>query len=159
MRRRSSSSRHSAGGERSWTERSRVLERARPSLVTQPGCCTTHKVSPVDLTALFAEERGMKVDVTEGDVGEMVTSRKDRALDWHGSLWKGSGEEDHIMLDIRATEDLCNQGIAATDDSPKYSYSADNSPKYSYSADDSPKYSYSADDSPNLSRLWGQCWL
>ena len=40
----------------------------------------------MDLTALFAEERGMKVDVTEGDVGEMVTSRKDRALDWHGSL-------------------------------------------------------------------------
>uniref|UniRef100_A0A8C8MGQ8 alanine--tRNA ligase n=1 Tax=Oncorhynchus tshawytscha TaxID=74940 RepID=A0A8C8MGQ8_ONCTS len=85
----------------------------------------------LDLTALFAEERGMMVEVTEGDVGEMVTSRKDRALDWHGG--KGSGEEDHIMLDIYATEDLCNQGIAATDDSPKYSYSADDSPKYSYS--------------------------
>ena len=34
------------------------------------------------------------------------------------------------MLDIYATEDVCNQGIAATDDSPKYSYSADDSGKY-----------------------------
>jgi hypothetical protein len=42
---------------------------------------------------------------------------------------KVSVEEDHIMLDIYATEDLCNQGIAATDDSPKYSYSAGDSPK------------------------------
>lgn len=34
------------------------------------------------------------------------------------------------MLDIYVIEDLRNKGIAATDDSPKYSYSADNSGKY-----------------------------
>lgn len=34
------------------------------------------------------------------------------------------------MLDIYAIEDLRNKGIAATDDTLKYSYSADDSGKY-----------------------------
>uniref|UniRef100_A0A8C7QV03 Alanine--tRNA ligase n=1 Tax=Oncorhynchus mykiss TaxID=8022 RepID=A0A8C7QV03_ONCMY len=77
---------------------------------------------PLDLTALIAEERGMMVDVAAFEEEKKAAQVK--------SQGKGSGDEDHIMLDIYAIEDLRNKGIAATDDVLKYSYSADDSGKY-----------------------------
>uniref|UniRef100_A0A673Y7T1 Alanine--tRNA ligase n=2 Tax=Salmo trutta TaxID=8032 RepID=A0A673Y7T1_SALTR len=74
---------------------------------------------PLDLTALIAEERGMMVDVAAFEEEKKAAQVK--------SQGKGSGDEDHIMLDIYAIEDLRNKGIAATDDALKYSYSADDS--------------------------------
>lgn len=46
------------------------------------------------------------------------------------SQGKGAGDEDHIMLDIYAIEELRNKNIPATDDSPKYKYTADEDGKY-----------------------------
>uniref|UniRef100_A0A8C7QX50 Alanine--tRNA ligase n=1 Tax=Oncorhynchus mykiss TaxID=8022 RepID=A0A8C7QX50_ONCMY len=77
---------------------------------------------PLDLTALIAEERGMMVDVAAFEEEKKAAQVR--------SQGKGSGDEDHIMLDIYAIEDLRNKGIAATDDVLKYSYSADDSGKY-----------------------------
>ncbi|KAG8144042.1 hypothetical protein E2320_001166 [Naja naja] len=54
---------------------------------------------PVDLTGLIAEEKGLK--------------------------GKGGGDEDFIMLDIYAIEDLRARGLEPTDDSPKYNYRSD----------------------------------
>ncbi|PIO27846.1 hypothetical protein AB205_0056580, partial [Aquarana catesbeiana] len=38
------------------------------------------------------------------------------------SQGKGAGDEDFLMLDIYAIEELRSQGLAPTDDSPKYNY-------------------------------------
>lgn len=46
------------------------------------------------------------------------------------SQGKGSGNEDHIMLDIYAIEELRNKGVPATDDSPKYRYTSDDNGNY-----------------------------
>lgn len=46
------------------------------------------------------------------------------------SQGKGAGDQDHIMLDIYAIEELRNKNIAATDDSPKYGYVSDQDGKY-----------------------------
>lgn len=46
------------------------------------------------------------------------------------SQGKGAGDEDHIMLDIYAIEELRNKSIPATDDSPKYKYTSDDNGSY-----------------------------
>uniref|UniRef100_A0A673NJ38 Alanine--tRNA ligase n=1 Tax=Sinocyclocheilus rhinocerous TaxID=307959 RepID=A0A673NJ38_9TELE len=48
------------------------------------------------------------------------------------SQGKGSGDEDHIMLDIYAIEELRNNGVAATDDNPKYKYTSDDNGNYEF---------------------------
>uniref|UniRef100_A0A6Q2XKS2 Alanine--tRNA ligase n=1 Tax=Esox lucius TaxID=8010 RepID=A0A6Q2XKS2_ESOLU len=72
---------------------------------------------PLDLTALIAEERGLVVDVAAFEEEKKAAQIK--------SQGKGSGDADHIMLDIYAIEDLRNKDIAATDDTPKYNYKTD----------------------------------
>ncbi|KAL0968180.1 hypothetical protein UPYG_G00263420 [Umbra pygmaea] len=79
---------------------------------------------PLDLTALIAEERGLTVDVAAFEEEKKAAQIK--------SQGKGSGDVDHIMLDIYAIDDLRNKGIAATDDSPKYKYNADDTGKYEF---------------------------
>uniref|UniRef100_A0A673NBG7 Alanine--tRNA ligase n=1 Tax=Sinocyclocheilus rhinocerous TaxID=307959 RepID=A0A673NBG7_9TELE len=75
---------------------------------------------PLDLTALIAEERGMGVDMQAFE-DEKKTAQG-----------KGSGDEDHIMLDIYAIEELRNNGVAATDDNPKYKYTSDDNGNYEF---------------------------
>lgn len=77
---------------------------------------------PLDLTALIAEERGLGVDM-EGFEEEKKAAQL-------RSQGKGSGEEDHIMLDIYSIEELRNKGVPATDDLPKYRYAAENNGAY-----------------------------
>ncbi|XP_053126698.1 alanine--tRNA ligase, cytoplasmic [Hemicordylus capensis] len=79
---------------------------------------------PVDLTGLIAEEKGLKVDM-EGFEEE----RKSAQLKSQG---KGGGDEDLIMLDIYAIEELRSKGLEVTDDSLKYSYTSDPSGTYAF---------------------------
>nr|XP_028596219.1 alanine--tRNA ligase, cytoplasmic [Podarcis muralis] len=81
---------------------------------------------PVDLTGLIAEEKGLKVDM-EGFEEE----RKSAQLKSQG---KGGGDEDLIMLDIYAIEELRSRGLEATDDSLKYNYTSDSSGSYEFSS-------------------------
>jgi hypothetical protein len=46
------------------------------------------------------------------------------------SQGKGSGDADHLMLDIYAIEELRTKNVPATDDTPKYKYSSDDQGKY-----------------------------
>uniref|UniRef100_A0A672NXK5 Alanine--tRNA ligase n=1 Tax=Sinocyclocheilus grahami TaxID=75366 RepID=A0A672NXK5_SINGR len=48
------------------------------------------------------------------------------------SQGKGSGDEDHIMLDIYAIEELRNKGVTATDDSLKYKYTSNENGNYEF---------------------------
>uniref|UniRef100_A0A671VCU9 alanine--tRNA ligase n=1 Tax=Sparus aurata TaxID=8175 RepID=A0A671VCU9_SPAAU len=73
---------------------------------------------PLDLTSLIAEEKGMAVDLA--------------AFEEEKKAAQGAGDEDHIMLDIYAIEELRNINIPATDDSPKYKYTADEDGKYEF---------------------------
>uniref|UniRef100_A0A672P3N9 Alanine--tRNA ligase n=1 Tax=Sinocyclocheilus grahami TaxID=75366 RepID=A0A672P3N9_SINGR len=77
---------------------------------------------PLDLTALIAEERGMGVDM-------QAFEDEKKALKSQG---KGSGDEDHIMLDIYAIEELRNKGVTATDDSLKYKYTSNENGNYEF---------------------------
>uniref|UniRef100_A0A8C0YJ62 Alanine--tRNA ligase n=1 Tax=Cyprinus carpio carpio TaxID=630221 RepID=A0A8C0YJ62_CYPCA len=79
---------------------------------------------PLDLTALIAEERGMGVDMQAFEDEKKAAQLK--------SQGKGSGDEEHIMLDIYAIEELRNNGVAATDDSPKYKYTSDDNGNYEF---------------------------
>lgn len=79
---------------------------------------------PLDLTALIAEERGMAVDLDGFEEEKRAAQLK--------SQGKGAGDEDHIMLDIYAIEELRTKGLPPTDDSPKYKYQADSSGNYEY---------------------------
>ncbi|XP_073327601.1 alanine--tRNA ligase, cytoplasmic [Pagrus major] len=79
---------------------------------------------PLDLTSLIAEEKGMAVDLAAFEEEKKAAQLK--------SQGKGAGDEDHIMLDIYAIEDLRNKNIPATDDSPKYKYTADGDGKYEF---------------------------
>ncbi|KAK7152060.1 hypothetical protein R3I94_008408 [Phoxinus phoxinus] len=79
---------------------------------------------PLDLTALIAEERGMGVDRQAFEEEKKAAQLK--------SQGKGSGDEDHIMLDIYAIEELRNKSVAATDDSPKYKYTSDDNGNYEF---------------------------
>ncbi|KAM4720737.1 alanine--tRNA ligase, cytoplasmic [Rhinophrynus dorsalis] len=71
---------------------------------------------PVDLTGLIAEERGLTVD--------MESFEEERKAAQLKSQGKGSGDEDLLMLDIYAIEELRSRGLEPTDDSPKYNYTS-----------------------------------
>ncbi|KAJ8281193.1 hypothetical protein GJAV_G00064570 [Gymnothorax javanicus] len=77
---------------------------------------------PLDLTALIAEERGLGVDKDGFEEEKKAAQLR--------SQGKGSGEEDHIMLDIYSIEELRNKGVPATNDLPKYRYTAENNGNY-----------------------------
>ncbi|CAL8357484.1 unnamed protein product [Lota lota] len=77
---------------------------------------------PLDLTALIAEERGMGIDLASFEEEKKAAQLK--------SQGKGSGDADHIMLDIYAIEELRTKNVPATDDAPKYKYSSDDSGNY-----------------------------
>ncbi|XP_074055495.1 alanine--tRNA ligase, cytoplasmic [Macrotis lagotis] len=79
---------------------------------------------PVDLTGLIAEEKGMVVD--------MNGFEEERKLAQLKSQGKGTGGEDHIMLDIYAIEELRVKGLEVTDDSLKYNYKSDSSGTYEF---------------------------
>ncbi|XP_039618774.1 alanine--tRNA ligase, cytoplasmic [Polypterus senegalus] len=77
---------------------------------------------PLDLTSLIAEERGMKIDLDGFEEEKKAAQLK--------SQGKGTGDDDHIMLDIYAIEELRSKDFQPTDDSPKYSYRVDGSGNY-----------------------------
>uniref|UniRef100_UPI0037E8FDAE alanine--tRNA ligase, cytoplasmic n=1 Tax=Semicossyphus pulcher TaxID=241346 RepID=UPI0037E8FDAE len=79
---------------------------------------------PLDLTSLIAEEKGMVVDLAAFEEEKKAAQLK--------SQGKGAGDEDHIMLDIYAIEELRNKQIPATDDSPKYKYTSDQNGHYNF---------------------------
>ncbi|KAG8562405.1 hypothetical protein GDO81_015665 [Engystomops pustulosus] len=79
---------------------------------------------PVDLTGLIAEERGLKVD--------MESFEEERKAAQLKSQGKGSGDEDLLMLDIYAIEELRSRGLEPTDDSPKYNYSSNSEGIYEF---------------------------
>ncbi|XP_058244042.1 alanine--tRNA ligase, cytoplasmic-like isoform X1 [Hemibagrus wyckioides] len=79
---------------------------------------------PLDLTVLIAEEKGMGVDLAAFEEEKKAAQLK--------SQGKGAGDEDHIMLDIYAIEELRNKGIPATDDAPKYRYTSDDNGNYEF---------------------------
>ncbi|XP_069595623.1 alanine--tRNA ligase, cytoplasmic [Ranitomeya imitator] len=71
---------------------------------------------PVDLTGLIAEERGLRVDMDSFEEERKAAQLK--------SQGKGAGDEDLLMLDIYAIEELRSRGLEPTDDSPKYNYTS-----------------------------------
>lgn len=79
---------------------------------------------PLDLTSLIAEEKGMVVDLAAFEEEKKAAQLK--------SQGKGTGDEDHIMLDIYAIDELRNKKVPATDDSPKYKYTSDQNGNYTF---------------------------
>ncbi|KAG9474771.1 hypothetical protein GDO78_003304 [Eleutherodactylus coqui] len=79
---------------------------------------------PVDLTGLIAEERGMKVD--------MESFEEERKAAQLKSQGKGAGDEDLLMLDIYAIEELRSRGLEPTDDSSKYNYTSSSDGVYEF---------------------------
>lgn len=79
---------------------------------------------PLDLTSLIAEEKGMQVDLAGFEEEKKAAQLK--------SQGKTAGDEDHIMLDIYAIEELRNKQIPTTDDSPKYNYTSDENGNYEF---------------------------
>ncbi|XP_034444358.1 alanine--tRNA ligase, cytoplasmic isoform X1 [Hippoglossus hippoglossus] len=77
---------------------------------------------PLDLTSLIAEEKGMAVDRAAFEEVKKAAQLK--------SQGKGAGDQDHIMLDIYAIDELRNKNVPATDDSLKYKYTSDDSGSY-----------------------------
>ncbi|XP_067853738.1 alanine--tRNA ligase, cytoplasmic isoform X1 [Heptranchias perlo] len=77
---------------------------------------------PVDLTGLIAEEKGLRVDLAGFEEEKKAAQLK--------SQGKGMGDDDHIMLDVNAIDDLRAKGFEATDDSPKYNYKSDDNGNY-----------------------------
>uniref|UniRef100_UPI00398ED31B alanine--tRNA ligase, cytoplasmic n=1 Tax=Pristiophorus japonicus TaxID=55135 RepID=UPI00398ED31B len=77
---------------------------------------------PVDLTGLIAEEKGLRVDLESFEDEKKAAQLK--------SQGKGMGDDDHIMLDVNAIDDLRAKGFEATDDSPKYNYKSDENGNY-----------------------------
>ncbi|KAM9854996.1 alanine--tRNA ligase, cytoplasmic [Aulostomus maculatus] len=79
---------------------------------------------PLDLTSLIAEEKGMMVDLAAFEEEKKAAQLK--------SQGKGAGDEDHIMLDIYAIDELRNTNVPVTDDSPKYKYTSDEKGSYEF---------------------------
>ncbi|XP_068169309.1 alanine--tRNA ligase, cytoplasmic [Antennarius striatus] len=79
---------------------------------------------PLDLTSLIAEEKGLTVDLLAFEEEKKAAQLR--------SQGKGSGDEDHIMLDIYSIDDLRRRDVPPTDDSPKYRYSADADGQYEF---------------------------
>eukprot|EP00128_Syssomonas_multiformis_P013802 Colp12_sorted_trinity150504_noHs@33595 len=82
---------------------------------------------PIDLTEIMASERNMKLDVAGYEAA------KQRAIEMSRKDTKGAGEK--IDLDVHAISELKGKGIPATDDSPKYIYTAkDNGSEYDFAS-------------------------
>lgn len=81
---------------------------------------------PVDLTSLIAEERGLEVDMHGFEEEKKAAQIK--------SQGRGSEDEDHIMLDIYAIEELQAKGVAVTDDLLKYNYTSDDKGNYAFAS-------------------------
>lgn len=79
---------------------------------------------PVDLTALMAEEKGLKIDMASYEEAK----KKSQELSQGG----GNVTDAQINLDVHAISELRDKGFPSTDDSPKYNYSADSEGKYSF---------------------------
>ncbi|XP_052816323.1 alanine--tRNA ligase, cytoplasmic-like isoform X1 [Mya arenaria] len=79
---------------------------------------------PVDLTALMAEEKQLKID--------MVAYEEAKKKAQEMSQGPGGVRNDQINLNVHAINDLQTQGIAPTDDSPKYNYSVDDNGNYNF---------------------------
>ncbi|KAM9301837.1 alanine--tRNA ligase, cytoplasmic [Gastrophryne carolinensis] len=79
---------------------------------------------PVDLTGLIAEERGLRVN--------MEAFEEERKAAQLKSQGKGAGDEDLLMLDIYAIEELRSRGLEPTDDSPKYNYKSSTDGAYEF---------------------------
>uniref|UniRef100_A0A3Q3VWA6 Alanine--tRNA ligase n=1 Tax=Mola mola TaxID=94237 RepID=A0A3Q3VWA6_MOLML len=79
---------------------------------------------PVDLLCLMVEEKGLAVDMAAFEEEKKAAQLK--------SQGKGTGDEDHIMLDIYAIEELRNKNVPTTDDSLKYKYTSDENGKYEF---------------------------
>ncbi|XP_053305249.1 alanine--tRNA ligase, cytoplasmic [Spea bombifrons] len=79
---------------------------------------------PVDLTGLIAEERGLRVDMDSFEEERKAAQLK--------SQGKGSGDEDLLMLDIYAIEELRARGLEPTDDSAKYRYTSNTDGVYGF---------------------------
>lgn len=79
---------------------------------------------PVDLTMLMAEEKGISVD--------MKAFEEAKAHSLLMSQGSSSTKEDTIGLDVHALNDLQQQNVPPTDDSPKYAYAADDNGVYSF---------------------------
>ncbi|XP_068595271.1 alanine--tRNA ligase, cytoplasmic [Brachionichthys hirsutus] len=79
---------------------------------------------PLDLTSLIAEEKGMTVDLVAFEEEKKAAQVKSQA--------KGTGGEDHIMLDIYSIDELRKSNVPATEDSPKYRYSAGPDGQYEF---------------------------
>lgn len=79
---------------------------------------------PVDLTGLIAEEKGLRVDLEGFEEEKRAAQLKSQA--------KGTGDDDHIMLDIYAIDELHAKGFEVTNDSSKYNYKSDDDGNYAF---------------------------
>ncbi|KAK7478207.1 hypothetical protein BaRGS_00030568 [Batillaria attramentaria] len=79
---------------------------------------------PVDLTLLMSEEKGLTIDM------EAFEKAKQHSLLM--SQGAGGTVDDQINLDVHAINELQNRGVAPTDDSPKYNYTADIEGNYTF---------------------------
>ncbi|KAG0728257.1 Alanine--tRNA ligase, cytoplasmic [Chionoecetes opilio] len=79
---------------------------------------------PPDLTRLMAEERGLGVD--EASFEECRRAAQER------SRGGQSGQDDACRLDVHAIDELQSRGVAFTEDSPKYGYTAGRAPDSDY---------------------------
>ncbi|XP_032813749.1 alanine--tRNA ligase, cytoplasmic [Petromyzon marinus] len=79
---------------------------------------------PVDLTGLIAEEKGLTIDMESFEQEKKAAQLKSQA--------RGFGDEDLIMLDIHAIDELRERGLLPTNDAPKYNYSADANGNYDF---------------------------
>uniref|UniRef100_S4RAB6 Alanine--tRNA ligase n=1 Tax=Petromyzon marinus TaxID=7757 RepID=S4RAB6_PETMA len=69
---------------------------------------------PVDLTGLIAEEKGLTIDMESFEQEKKAAQLKSQA--------RGFGDEDLIMLDIHAIDELRERGLLPTNDAPKYNF-------------------------------------
>ncbi|KAL5022486.1 hypothetical protein ScPMuIL_001641 [Solemya velum] len=77
---------------------------------------------PVDLTQLMSEEKGLNVDMDS-----YKNSKKQAQLMSQGS---GGSMDDQVSLDVHSISELNNRGVPATDDLPKFNYTADEQGHY-----------------------------
>ncbi|MGH0118429.1 UNVERIFIED_CONTAM: hypothetical protein FKN15_023365 [Acipenser sinensis] len=108
----------------------------RTAMLTKSSACARSRRPPI----LLQEDKSHSVFCA---LSQEVANHGLKASDWvqhvcpllDGKLksqGKGAGDEDHIMLDIYAIEELRTKGLPPTDDSPKYKYQADSSGNYEY---------------------------
>ncbi|KAH3768181.1 hypothetical protein DPMN_169393, partial [Dreissena polymorpha] len=79
---------------------------------------------PVDLTALMAEEKQLKIDMAAYEEAK----KKSQELSQGG----GSVKDEQVNLNVHAISDLQTQGVPVTDDTHKYNYTVDNNGNYTF---------------------------